>query len=259
MEDLSGANLLLLLRDMGDTDWLNLCNALGIDPAIPLGAGFASLPSVTLFNHLFNLKKAGLVQIEKHPALDPYCKIRVSERFAAIKRALGISLTDVAKSTEHSSMVLTPIFGKPSKFLSPTDVFVLMPFLTTLKPVYDDHIIKVAKELGLTVTRADDFFTTRSVMRDIWEAICASKIIIADCTGRNPNVFYEIGLSHVVGKPVVLITQNSEDVPFDLRHLRYILYEFTPRGMETFEAVLTKTLAEVLRPPYKEHSDTGGA
>jgi len=259
MEDLSGAKLLLLLRDMGDTDWLNLCNTLGIDPAIPLGAGFASLPSVSLFNHLSNLKKAGLVKIEKHPALDPHCKIRVSERFAALKRALGISLTNVAKTTDPSSMVLTPFFGRPFKFLSPTDVFVLMPFLATLKPVYDDHIIKVGKKLGLTVSRADDFFTTHSVMRDIWGAICTSKIVIADCTGRNPNVFYEIGLSHVVGKPVVLITQNSDDVPFDLRNLRYILYEFTPRGMETFEAVLTKTLTEALRLPYEEHGGTGGA
>lgn len=259
MEDLSGARLLLLLRDIGDTDWINLCNALGIDPAIPLGGGFASLPSVLVFEHLSNLKKAGLVQIEKHPALDPHCKIRVSEKFGVLKHSLGISLTDVAKTTEPSSMVLTPIFGRPSKFLSPKDVFVLMPFLATLNPVYDDHIMKVARELGLTVSRADDFFTTHSVIRDIWGAICSSKIMIADCTDRNPNVFYEIGLAHAVGKPVVLITQNSQDVPFDLRHIRYILYELTPRGMETFEAVLAKTLTDALRPPFREFGDTGGA
>jgi len=83
-------------------------------------------------------------------------------------------------------------------------------------------------------------------MADIWEAICAARIIVADCTGRNPNVFYEAGLAHTVGKPVVLLTQNKDDIPFDLRHIRYIDYEFTPRGMAIFEERLLKTLIDEL-------------
>jgi hypothetical protein len=84
-------------------------------------------------------------------------------------------------------------------------------------------------------------------MEDIWDAINAARAIIADCTGRNPNVFYEIGLAHAVGKPVVLITQKGEDVPFDLKAIRYIEYEYSPRGMKTFEDSLTKTLIEELK------------
>jgi hypothetical protein len=95
-------------------------------------------------------------------------------------------------------------------------------------------------------TRADDFFTAHEVITDVWTAIIGARIIIADCTGRNPNVFYEIGMAHVAGKPVVPITQRNADVPFDLRHIRYLLYEYTPRGMAAFEQQLSSTISETL-------------
>jgi hypothetical protein len=46
----------------------------------------------------------------------------------------------------------------------------------------------------------------------------------------------------LIGKPVVLITQNNDDVPFNLRHLRNILHDYTPRGMQQFEQKLAQTL-----------------
>ncbi|MDQ3816463.1 MAG: hypothetical protein M3362_02080 [Acidobacteriota bacterium] len=120
-----------------------------------------------------------------------------------------------------------------------------MPFLPALRPVYDDHIRKLALEMGLTVGRADDFFSTGSIVQEIWSAINQALIVIADCTGRNPNVFYEIGIAHTLGKNTVLMTQSIEDVPFDLRHLRVITYEYTPRGMVDFEHKLQSTLGGV--------------
>jgi hypothetical protein len=112
--------------------------------------------------------------------------------------------------------------------------------------VYQDHIAKVASELGLTVKRGDDFFTAHHVMADVWRGIWAARAIVADCTGRNPNVFYEIGVAHTVGKPVILITQKRKDVPFDLQAIRYLEYELTPRGMASFERRLAATLRSVL-------------
>jgi hypothetical protein len=58
-----------------------------------------------------------------------------------------------------------------------------------------------------------------------------AKVIIADCTGSNPNAFYKIGLAHTLGKPVILTSQSVRDVPFDLRYLHFISYEYTPQGM----------------------------
>ena len=82
-----------------------------------------------------------------------------------------------------------------------SDIFVLMPFAPELKPIYEDHIKKVATKLKLQVKRADDLFSKESVMRDVWNAVTHAKIAIADCTGRNPNVFYEIGIAHTITSP----------------------------------------------------------
>jgi hypothetical protein len=83
-------------------------------------------------------------------------------------------------------------------------------------------------------------------MADIWDAIRAARIIIADCTGRNANIFYEIGLAHALGKPVVLLSQHEEDVPFDLGHIRFIKYNCTPPGRKSFEKDLKATLSSIL-------------
>jgi len=174
-------------------------------------------------------------------------EIKVSKQWEDIQNALGISLSEVSKLDADKSMIVKPYFGLPDKSISSADVFVLMPFKPEMKPLYDDHIVKVAADLNLSVARGDDFFTAHSVMLDVWSAIYSAKVIIADCTGRNPNVFYEIGLGHVLGKPVILITQNNEDVPFDVRHMRYIQYSYTPRGMLEFEKRLAETIKTVLQ------------
>jgi hypothetical protein len=158
-------------------------------------------------------------------------------------------LTALANTNDETINVRTH-FGSPKRVVALPDRFVLMSFQPELRPVYEDHITKVATQLRLSVKRADDFFTAHAVMQDIWAAICGAQILLADCTGRNPNVFYEIGLAHVVGKPVVLITQNAEDVPFDLKAIRYIQYEYTPRGMSLFETKLSKTILEILVPAF---------
>jgi guanylate kinase len=119
--------------------------------------------------------------------------------------------------------------------------FVLMPFKESMRPVYDDHIVKICGELGITVTRADQIFSTAPVMEDVREAVTTARYILADLTDGNPNVFYELGICHAMGKKVVLMTQGAE-VPFDVRHIRHIRYEYTPRGMQGFEAALRETL-----------------
>jgi len=143
-------------------------------------------------------------------------------------------------------MIVNPLFGKPEKRIKDVDVFVLMPFAAVCQPIYEDHIKKVAASLNLSVARADDFFTNNSIVDDIWMALNSAKLIIADCSDRNPNVFYEIGLAHVVGKPVILLTQDKKDIPFDLLHLRHIQYTYTPRGMIQMENELTDAIKALL-------------
>jgi guanylate kinase len=123
--------------------------------------------------------------------------------------------------------------------------FVLMPFKEEYRPIYEDHIVAVCSDLGVSVSRADQIFSSAPIIDDILEAVSSSKIILADLSDNNPNVFYEVGICHAIGKNVVLITRN-DDVPFDVRHIRHIKYNFTPRGMKEFEETLKKTFENTL-------------
>jgi hypothetical protein len=138
-------------------------------------------------------------------------------------------------------------FGQPVASKLWPDVFVAMPFADELEPIYRDHITKVVKtKCKVSLGRADDFYTNHAIMQDVWSAIFNAKVIIADCTGRNPNVFYEIGMSHTLERPTILIAQKSDDIPFDIRHVRAIIYTYTPRGMVDFERKLEETLHSVM-------------
>jgi hypothetical protein len=72
-----------------------------------------------------------------------------------------------------------------------------------------------------------------------------SRVVIADCTGRNPNVFYEIGIAHTLGREVILITQNNADIPFDLRHLRYVQYLNNGEGLAALATRVGSRLADL--------------
>lgn len=227
---LTGANILLLVRDHIANDIATMCQEFGFE--------YPSMSAYYLTPRLEQLRQAGLIIDVGNGHYE------VSAEWPRIQSALGISLTQCAKMGP-SSIVVEPQFGAPDKLAAQIDVFVLMAFTERLKPIWEEHTKKVVAAMGLTVKRADDFFTAHSIMADVWNGICGSRAIIADCTGRNPNVFYEIGVAHTIGKPVILTTQSRDDVPFDLRHLRYIEYEYTPPGMRQYEASLAETLLQM--------------
>jgi hypothetical protein len=168
--------------------------------------------------------------------------VLLTPSFGQLQETLGFSLSDLVKSLSYEALLMRPIFGKPDAQPS-ADVFVLMPFAKEYAPVFDDHITNVCQRLKLDCRRADNIFASRDIMSDIWALIYNSSIIIADCTGRNPNVFYELGIAHTIGKNVVIITQNADDIPFDIRQIRYIEYKYTPRGMKAFEENLARFLS----------------
>ncbi|GIU71227.1 MAG: hypothetical protein KatS3mg003_1261 [Candidatus Nitrosocaldaceae archaeon] len=71
--------------------------------------------------------------------------------------------------------------------------------------IYREQIKPTVEELGFKCIRADDTFSPISIL-DIWSYILKSKVLIADITDKNINVFYEIGIAHTIGKPVIIIT-----------------------------------------------------
>jgi len=102
--------------------------------------------------------------------------------------------------------------------------FVLMPFRDQFFETYEAGIQPAVSDAGLTALHAGEIFGNREIVEDIWVSICKTRLVVADVTGRNPNVFYELGISHTLGKECIVITQEHDDVPFDIRHRRYVHY-----------------------------------
>jgi hypothetical protein len=138
--------------------------------------------------------------------------------------------------------------------------FVLMAFRPELDEIYREIILPLFSEasLNLRCYRADEIFGTAPVMQDVWAAITKARIVIAELTGRNPNVLYELGLTHVLRKPAILIVQSMDDVPFDLRHLRCIVYSLGPGGLRKLRTDLEATIRQVLSSPSREVVLFGG-
>jgi hypothetical protein len=193
------------------------------------------------------LGRFGQILLDHDPGEVPVADVAFSATPPAFQvlDALGVSLSDLAKSEPHDRMIVSPELNRTRGTQYQSDILVFMPFADALRPVYEDHLRSVAERLGKSIKRADDFFTNREIVREIWTALLQTTAVIADCTDRNPNVFYELGLAHAIGKPTILITQNHDDIPFDLRHRRYINYELTPRGMKRFEEELEQTMQSV--------------
>jgi hypothetical protein len=125
--------------------------------------------------------------------------------------------------------------------------FVLMPFDETFNPIYTGIIKKATDFFKLDCKRADEIFGTKPIIEDIWEYIQKANFLIADLTGRNPNVFYELGVAHALKKKVILITQKMDDLPFDLRHYRCIIYENSIAGAGKLEDGLKSTIDKLLK------------
>ncbi|MBA0211934.1 hypothetical protein PJ912_27220 [Pectobacterium colocasium] len=107
--------------------------------------------------------------------------------------------------------------------ISRKQISVMMPFSNSFDAVYSS-IKEMASEMGMACNRADDIWQEHSIIQDIVSLICMSSVVICDLSDKNPNVFYEAGIAHALGKEVILLARHIGDVPFDLRHLRIITY-----------------------------------
>jgi hypothetical protein len=129
--------------------------------------------------------------------------------------------------------------------------FVMMPFAEPLGGYYAAIYQPAIKKTGLTAVRADtDIFGTGKIIDQIWAGINRAKVLVAELTGRNPNVLYELGLAHALRKPVVLISSNEADVPFDVRHVRVIYYQMTdPFWGEKLIAKAAENILSAIKNP----------
>ena len=87
------------------------------------------------------------------------------------------------------------------------------------------------------------------IIEDIWTKINQCAIIVADLTAKNPNVLYEVGIVHAIGKPALLLTQDLSDIPFDFKHLRHYEYQDNSEGFKKF----TSNFPVIFKDVYKQY------
>jgi hypothetical protein len=129
--------------------------------------------------------------------------------------------------------------------IEPQLVSVMMPFDAGFGPVYA-AIQQASAACNLVTRRADEIWEAPGIIQDVVSLIDRGRVVVCDLTGRNPNVFYEAGIAHTLGREVIIITQSEHDVPFDLRHLRYIRYLNNNEGLAGLAEALQARMQTVL-------------
>ncbi len=123
--------------------------------------------------------------------------------------------------------------------------FVVMPFAAEFNFVY--QVIKETVEaIGLGCTRADEVMISRPVVEDLKALIAQADLVIVDFTGKNPNVYYEAGLADAWKKKWIVISQASDDLTFDVRHIRTILYSNKMGADVLLRGNLNKAIRETM-------------
>ena len=202
-------------------------------------AGFVKLSDSRLSSAIKNMNKhmfntvpgESLYDLLEKKKMEELHKVRISltDKLYETQEILGFSITDSYESildeqNHKHNRYFREVYTKDVR----CDVFVGMPFDDDIKPVYDISIKNVCDKLGLVCKRVDsDYF---------------SEAIICDCTRWKPNVYYELGIAHALNKKTICITQNLEDIRFDIRHLQTTLYENSIVGAKELEKELEKKI-----------------
>jgi len=150
-----------------------------------------------------------------------------------------------AASRPYVLHISPQVFRVPDGDPDPTLASVMMPFGKEFTPVYE--ALKAAcTDAGIKLERVDNIWQEDAIIDDIFSLLYRSSYVICDFSGKNPNVFYEAGIAHTLGRPVIPIVQKEDHVPFDLRHRRFQLYENSKDGLVELKGAVTKRLKTLL-------------
>ncbi|MFC0349456.1 hypothetical protein [Undibacterium danionis] len=150
-----------------------------------------------------------------------------------------------AKPAERKITFAPNVFQVPESQAVERDlVALMMPFDAGFNSVHE-AIKRAGLAAGFRCLRVDDIWEDSTVIQDIFSLIFRAHIVVVDFTGRNPNVMYETGVAHTLGKHVVPVSQSLDDIPFDMRHHRVLKYLPNGEGLAVLEAKLSEKLRQV--------------
>jgi hypothetical protein len=158
-----------------------------------------------------------------------------------------VDLHRVLFASGATGKIAPQVFRLPIEI--PTDpglIAVMMPFDAGFSRVYAT-LQAAAAEVSMTCLRADDIWLNQHIMDDVINLIWRARVVVADLTGKNPNVFYETGIAHTLGRDVIQIAQSMNDVPFDLRSIRSLTYLNNDQGREELKGDIVGRLRTLLQ------------
>lgn len=199
-------------------------------------------PGLVDYDAALSMLNRVLQQYKLEVAVDPVSGV-------AQLRSIDGQFVSTAHGSAASIKKLTfapKVFDVPDAITVQHDLAaIMMPFGAAFSPVYD--AIKAAcVETGLRCKRADDIWANSAILQDIVDLIFVAEIVVVDFTGKNPNVMYETGIAHTLGKHVVPITQSLDDVPFDLQSHRVLKYLPNREGLATLSLNLSDRLGTIV-------------
>ena len=194
--------------------------------------------SLQVLSKLISEGATNLAEIERY----------IDVRRANLSRVVPVPSAFVSTAqTQVPDRVITfapDVFRIPDRPVATGVLSVMMPFDGKFSGTYK-AIQNVCERLGIDCKRADDIWDNSILIQDVFDLIFTSHAVLTDFTDRNPNVFYETGVAHTLGKIVIPITQSVGDIPFDLRHHRALTYLPNAEGLAKLENDLEKKLTKV--------------
>lgn len=149
-----------------------------------------------------------------------------------------------AKPSERKITFSPSVFSIPNSDVEQDLVAVMMPFGAHFSSVHQ-AIIAACGNAGRRCLRADDIWEESTIIQDVFNLIFRAHVVIVDFSGKNPNVMYETGIAHTLGKHVIPISQSLDDVPFDIKHHRVLKYLPNAEGMQDLRTALATKLRQV--------------
>lgn len=243
----------LIAQQFGKTEWLELGFLIDCQDII---AGHNRLLRSWSFgddDYEGNILEVLTDIVKRKPENLDKIKSYLAERYSIPQVSEFIS-TD-HKQVPHKMISFSPqVFQVPEKSQNENLVAVMLPF--HLMPTFD-AIKKSCDNLSLECKKADDIWENSAFIQDIFELIFTCKVVIADFTGKNPNVFYEVGIAHTLGKIVIPITQSISDVPTDLGHHRALRYFPNSQGYIDLSTEIEKKLGTIFIQHQKKSTYSG--
>lgn len=182
-------------------------------------------------------------------------EIRLDDGEASLCFSNEIPLSKGAAAVAaKTKFVFQPRVFRPEAVDLETDsnlVSVMMPFEAKFNPVLD-AIREACESIELRCVRADNIWRETVIIDEIFSLICRSGIVVCDLTERNANVLYEMGVAQTIGKPVVMLTQSDADIPFDVKHHRYLKYLNNDQGREEMRDALADRLATIWNQEFSD-------